>query len=54
MYIVYKDCILKKYKNLPYKIYIQPSICHAYMSLRVTQSETKHSTASSKEAGQLI
>ena len=29
-------------------------ICHAHMSLRVTQSETEHSTASSKEAGWLI
>ena len=29
-------------------------ICQAHMSLRVTQSETKHSTASSEEAGWLI
>ena len=28
--------------------------CHAHMSLRVTQSETEHSTASSEEAGWLI
>ena len=28
--------------------------CHAHTSLRVTQSETEHSTASSEEAGQLI
>ena len=27
---------------------------HAHMSLRVTQSETEHSTTSSEEAGQLI
>ena len=29
-------------------------ICHAHTSLRVTQSETEHSTASSEEAGRLI
>ena len=29
-------------------------ICRAHTSLRVTQSETEHSTTSSKEAGQLI
>ena len=28
--------------------------CRAHMSLRVTQSETEHSTASSEEAGWLI
>ena len=35
------------WKNLQY-------ICRAHTSLRVTQSETEHSTASSEEAGQLI
>ena len=29
-------------------------ICHAHTSLRVTQSETEHSTASSEEARWLI
>ena len=34
--------------------YLMHHICHAHTSLRVTQSETKHSTASSEEAGWLI
>ena len=35
-------------------ILTMPYMCHAHMSLRVTQSEMEHSTASSEEAGRLI
>ena len=45
-------CVKKDLHLNPDKIQI--NVCHAHMSLRVTQSETEHSTASSEEAGWLI
>ena len=46
--------VLEKQNTSDDNIWIQKCICRAHTSLRVTQSETEHSTASGEEAGWLI
>ena len=54
--LILMNLITERLNNRSMNLQLRPSptICHAHMSLGVTQSETEHSTASSEEAGWLI